>query len=73
MHYRKLGYAFERHGGSGGSDALLNGTDEELNLGDMLLFGCTAQVYAQSGNFFAYQSELTIIVHMRDLETTMQV
>ena len=28
MHYHKLGYSFERHGGSGGYDALLNGLDE---------------------------------------------
>ena len=41
MHYHKLGYPFERHGGSGGSDALLNGPDEALNSRDMLLFGCT--------------------------------
>ena len=31
MHYHKLGYPFERHGGSGGSDTLLNGPDEALN------------------------------------------
>ena len=41
MHYLKLGYPFERNGGSGGSDALLNGPDEALNFRDMLLFGCT--------------------------------
>ena len=36
MHHHKLGYPFERHGGSGGSDALLNGPDEALNFRDML-------------------------------------
>ena len=41
MHYNKLGYPFERHDGSGGSDALLNGLDEALNFRDMLLFGFT--------------------------------
>ena len=41
MHYHELGYSFEQNGGSGGSDALLNGPDEELNFRDMLLFGCT--------------------------------
>ena len=46
MHYHELVYSFERHGGSGGSDVLLNGPDEALNLRDMLLFGCTVQVYA---------------------------
>ena len=51
MHYHKLGYPFEQHGGLGGSDALLNGLDEALNFRDMLLFGCTVQVYAQSGHF----------------------
>ena len=40
MHYHELGYPFERHGGSGRSDALLNGLDEALNFRDMLLFGC---------------------------------
>ena len=46
MHYHELGYSFERNGGSGGSDALLNGPDEALNFRDMFLFGCTVQVYA---------------------------
>ena len=41
MHYHELGYSFERYGGSGGSDALLNGLDEALNFRDMFLFGCT--------------------------------
>ena len=41
MHYHKLGYSFERHGGSVGSDALCNGPDEALNFRDMFLFGCT--------------------------------
>ena len=39
MQYHKLGYSFARHGGSGGSDALLNGTDEALNFREILLFG----------------------------------
>ena len=38
MHYRELGYSFERHGGLGGSDGLLNGSDKALNFRDMLLF-----------------------------------
>ena len=46
MHYHELGYWFERHGGSIGYGALLNGPDEALNFRDMLLFGCTVQVYA---------------------------
>ena len=46
MHYHKIGYLFERHGGSGGYDALLNGLDEALNLRDMFLFGYTVQVYS---------------------------
>ena len=41
MRYRKLEYQFERHGGSGGSDALLNVPDEAHNLRDMFFFGCT--------------------------------
>ena len=45
MHYHELGYLFERHGGSGGSDALLNGPYEALNFRDMLLFICIVQVY----------------------------
>ena len=40
MHYQKLGYLFEWHGGSGGSDALLNSPDEGLNFRNMLIFGC---------------------------------
>ena len=39
MHYHKLGYSFELHGGLGGSDVLLNGPDEALNFSDMFLFG----------------------------------
>ena len=39
MHYHELGYLFGRHGGSGRSDALLNGPDEAFNFRDMLLFG----------------------------------
>ena len=39
MHHHKLGYPFKRNGGSGGSDALLNGPDEALNFRDMFLFG----------------------------------
>ena len=73
MHYHKLGYPFERHGGSGGSDALLNGPDEALNFRDMFLFGCTVQVYAQSGHVLAQRLELTIGVHVCDLETALQV
>ena len=73
MYYYKLGYSFERHGGSGRSDALLNGPDEALNFRDMLFFGCTVQVYAQSGHFLAQWYKLTIGVHMCDLETTLQV
>ena len=46
MHYYRLGHSLERHGGSGESDALLNGPDEALNFRDILLFGCTVQVYA---------------------------
>ena len=41
MHYHKLGYSFEWHGGSGGSDTFLNGPDEALNFRDMYFFGCT--------------------------------
>ena len=73
MHYNKVGYPFEWHGGSGGSDALLKGPDEALNLRDMLLFGCKIQVYAQSGHFLAQWFELTIGVHVCDIETEMQV
>ena len=46
MHYHELGYLFEQNGGSLGYDALLNGTDAMINVRDMLLFGCTFQVYA---------------------------
>ena len=46
MHYHKLGYLFEQHGGSGRSDALLNGLDGALNFRDMLLLGRIVQVYA---------------------------
>ena len=45
MHYRELGYFFERHGGLSGYDALSSGPDEALNFRDMFLFGCTVQVY----------------------------
>ena len=38
MHYHELGYSFERHGGSGGYDALLNSPDEALNFREMFLF-----------------------------------
>ena len=38
MHYHKLEYSFGRHGGLGGSDALLNGPDEALNFRDIFLF-----------------------------------
>ena len=73
MHFHKIGYLFERHGGSGGSDALLNGPDEALNFRDMLLFGCTAQVYDQRNHFLAQWFKITISAHMCDLETTLQV
>ena len=73
MHYNKLGYPFERHGDSGRSDALLNGPDEAINFRDMLLFGCTVQVYAQSGHLLAQCFKLTISEHMFDIETTLQV
>ena len=73
MHYHKLRYSFERHGGSGGSDALLNSLDEALNFRYVFLFGCTVQFYAYSGHFLALWFKLTISVHMCDLETTLQV
>ena len=38
MHYHDLRYSVERHGGSGGSDTLLNGPDEALNFRDMFFF-----------------------------------
>ena len=41
MHYNKLVYAYAQNGGSGGSDALLNGLYEALNFSYMFLFGCT--------------------------------
>ena len=40
MHYHELGYLFERHGGLGGSDALLNGPDGALNFKEMFLLVC---------------------------------
>ena len=46
MHYHELGYSFEHHGGLSGSDAFFKGSDEAFNFSDMLLFGCTVQVYA---------------------------
>ena len=73
MHYHKLGYPFERRGGSGGYDALLNGPDETLNFRDMFIFVCTVLVYAQSSHFIAYRFKLTIGVHVCDLETALQV
>ena len=73
MHYHKLGYSFEQHGGSGGSDALFDGPDEALNLRDMFLFGCTVQVYAQSGHFLVQWFKLKISAHMCDLGTMLQV
>ena len=53
IYYHKLVYSFEQHGGSGGPDALLNGPNEALNFRDMFLFGCTVQVYDQSGHLLA--------------------
>ena len=53
MHYHKLGYSFERHGGSGRSDAPLNGPDEAINFRDMLLFGYTVYIYPYIGHFLA--------------------
>ena len=56
MHYHELGYLFELHGGSGGSDALLNGPDEALNFRDMLLldaqfrFMTRAVIYLRSSS-----------------------
>ena len=56
MHYHELGYAFEQHGGSGRSHALLNGPDEALNFRNMFLFECTfrfmprAVIYLRSGS-----------------------
>ena len=73
MHYHKLEYLFERHGGSDGYDALLNGPDEALNFRDTLLLGCTVYVYSQSGHFLAYWFELTTSVHVCDPETALQV
>ena len=72
MHYRELGYFFERHGGLSGYDALPSGPDEALNFRDMFLFGCTVQVYVQSIHFLAEWVELKISVHMCDLETVLQ-
>ena len=45
MHYNELGYLFERNGGLGGSNALLNGPDEALNFRDRLILVFTVQVY----------------------------
>ena len=73
MYYYELGYLFEHHGGSGRSDALLNGPDKVLNFRDIFLFGCTVQVYSQSGYFLAQWFELTISVHICDLETALEV
>ena len=73
MHYHKIGYLFERHGGSGGSDLIHNGPDEALNFRDIFLFGCIVQVYAYSGNLLAYWFKLTISLHMCDIETALQV
>ena len=73
MHYHKLGYSFEGHGASGGSDALRNSPGEALKFRDMFLFVCTVQVYAQRGHFLAQQFELTINVNVCDLETALQV
>ena len=73
MHYHELGYFFEWHGGSGGSDALPNGPDEALNFRDMFLFGCTVQVYAYSDHLLEQWFEITICVHMCDLETALKV
>ena len=73
MRYHKIGYPFERHGGSGGYDTLLNGPDEALNFRDMFLFGRTVYVYANIGNFLAQRFELTISVHACDIETAPQV
>ena len=39
MHYHELGYSFERHDGSGGSDMLLDNPDEAFNFRGMLFFG----------------------------------
>ena len=73
MHYHKLRYSFEQHGGSGGYDALLNDPDETLNLRDMFLFICTFQVYTQSINFRAQQFELAFSMHACNLEAKLQV
>ena len=73
MHYHKIVYPFERHDCSVGYYALLNVPDEALNFMDMFLFGCTVQVYAQSGHVLAQWFELTIGVHVCDLETALQV
>ena len=73
MHYHELGYLFERNGGLGGYDALLKSPDEALNFRDMLFFRCIVQVYSWSSNLLAQWFELTISVHMHDIETTLQV
>ena len=41
MHYYNHRYSFERNGGLGGSDVLLKGPNEALNLRDMFFFGFT--------------------------------
>ena len=66
IHYHWLGYSFERHSGSGGSYALLNGQDEVLNFREMFLFGRTVQVYDYSGNLLAWLFKLTVSVNMCD-------
>ena len=45
MHYYNIRYSFERHGVSGGFDALLNGLDEALNSRGMFLFRFTVKLY----------------------------
>ena len=54
MHYHKLGYSFEWHGGSGGFDSLFKGPYEALNFRDMFLFGYRVHVFAFIGHFFEY-------------------
>ena len=41
MHYYNHRYSFERNGGLGGSDVLLKGPNEALNLREMFFFGFT--------------------------------
>ena len=45
MHYHNLIYPFGWHGGSGGSNMLINGLDEALNFRYMFLFRFIFQVY----------------------------